>query len=56
MLIKIKILKNSVRKIKNVVMPLLSDENKYILLALYESLGKDYEDSIEIISNPNVFF
>ena len=53
---KIKILKNRVRKIKNVVMPLLSDENKCILLALYESLGKDYESSIEIISNPGVFF
>ena len=53
---KIKILKNRVRKIKNVVMPLLSDENKCILLALYESLGKDYESSIEIISNPSVFF
>ena len=53
---KIKILTNRGRKIKNVVMPLLSDENKCILLALYKSLGKDHEDSIEIISNPNIFF
>ena len=53
---KIKILKHSVQKIKNVVMPLLSDKDKCILLSLYKSLGKDYENSIEIISNPSIFF
>ena len=53
---KVGILKDSVRKIKTVVMPLLSDENKYILLALYRSLGKNYENYEKIISKPNEFF
>lgn len=53
---KINILKNSVRKIKTVVMPLLADEIKYLLLAIYRALGGEYEDSINIINDPNKFF
>lgn len=53
---KIGILKNSVRKIKSVVMPLLSDKHKCILLALYRSLGKGCENSEKIIREPNEFF
>ena len=53
---KIDILKNSVGKIKTVIMPLLSEEDKNFLLVIYKELGSEYKNSWNILSNPKEFF
>lgn len=53
---KINILKNSVGKIKTVIMPLLSEEDKNFLLVIYKELGGEYKNSLNILSNPKEFF
>ncbi|MCL9778142.1 hypothetical protein KCG51_03825 [Neisseria subflava] len=53
---KIDILKKSVHQIRTVIMPLLSSTCRSILISVYTALGKDYENSLKIISNPNDFF
>ena len=53
---KIDILKKSVHQIRTVIMPLLSSTCRSILISVYKALGKDYENSLKIISNPNKFF
>ena len=53
---KINILKNSVGKIKTVIMPLLSEEDKDFLLLVYKWLGSEYKNSLDILNNPKEFF
>lgn len=53
---KINILKNSVGKIKTVIMPLLSEEDKNFLLLVYKWLGSEYKNSLDILNNPKEFF
>ena len=53
---KINILKNSVSKIKTVIMPLLSEEDKNFLLLVYKWLGSEYKNSLDILNNPKEFF
>ena len=53
---KINILKNSVGKIKIVIMPLLSEEDKNFLLLVYKWLGSEYKNSLDILNNPKEFF
>lgn len=53
---KINILKNSVGKIKTVIMPLLSEEDKNFLLFVYKLLGSKYKNSLDILNNPKEFF
>ena len=53
---KINILKNSVGKIKTVIMPLLSEEDKNFLLLVYKWLGSKYKNSLDILNNPKEFF
>ena len=53
---KINILKNSVGKIKTVIMPLLSEEDKNFLLFVYKWLGSEYKNSLNILNNPKEFF
>ena len=53
---KINILKNSIGKIKTVIMPLLSEEDKNFLLVIYKELGSEYKNSWNILSNPKEFF
>ena len=53
---KINILKNSVGKIKTVIMPLLSEEDKNFLLFVYKWLGSEYKNSLDILNNPKEFF
>ena len=53
---KIDILKNSVGKIKTVIMPLLSEEDKNFSLVVYKELGNEYKNSLDILNNPKEFF
>ena len=53
---KINILKNSVGKIKTVIMPLLSEEDKNFSLVVYKELGNEYKNSLDILNNPKEFF
>ena len=53
---KINILKNSVGKIKTVIMPLLSEEDKDFLPLVYKWLGSEYKNSLDILNNPKEFF
>ncbi|OFO28724.1 hypothetical protein HMPREF3052_05425 [Neisseria sp. HMSC056A03] len=53
---KINILKNSVGKIKTVIMPLLFEEDKDFLLFVYKGLGIGYKNSLDILNNPKEFF
>ena len=53
---KINILKNSVGKIKTVIMPLLFEEDKNFLLFVYKWLGIGYKNSLDILNNPKEFF
>lgn len=51
---KVSILKSHCRRIHNVVLPLLHENEKNLLMSFYLSLGKT--EAVNIISNPQSFF
>ncbi|TXT62334.1 MAG: hypothetical protein BAJALOKI1v1_970002 [Promethearchaeota archaeon] len=51
---KIKTLKDHIKKIHRVVMPLLDKEERILLANVYRAL--DFDDIVELVNNPKLFF